>query len=104
VRRSAAVWLAAATVSVGGVALAAITRIDQAATVDKQAERVRDARPSVGGIVVAMQRYGLIVAGNGSNWYFQGAPSSSRDDDDLDQLKSVSGDWFEVVDTGPIRR
>ncbi len=55
-------------------------------------------------IAVAMQRYGLIVADNGSNWYFQGAPSSSWDDDDLDQLKSVSGDWFEVVDTGPIRR
>jgi hypothetical protein len=55
-------------------------------------------------IAVAMQRYGVIVADNGSNWYFQGAPSSAWDDDDLGQLKSVSGDWFEVVDTGPIRR
>lgn len=55
-------------------------------------------------IAVAMQRYGLIVADNGSNWFFQGAPSPSWDDDDLGQLKSVSGDWFEVVDTGPIRR
>ena len=26
-------------------------------------------------IAVAMQRYGLIVADNGSNWFFQGAPS-----------------------------
>ena len=55
-------------------------------------------------IAVAMQRYGVIVADNGSNWYFQGAPSSSWDDDDLNQLKAVGGDWFEVVDTGPIRR
>jgi hypothetical protein len=55
-------------------------------------------------IAVAMQRYGVIVADNGSNWYFQGAPSPGWDDDDLGRLKSVSGDWFEVVDTGPIRR
>lgn len=55
-------------------------------------------------IATAMQRYGVIVADNGSNWYFQGAPSPSWDDDDLGQLKAVSGDWFEVVDTGPIRR
>ena len=55
-------------------------------------------------IATAMQRYGVIVADNGSNWYFQGAPSPSWDDDDLGQLKAVSGDWFEVVDTWPIRR
>ncbi len=46
----------------------------------------------------------VIVADNGSNWFFQGAPSPLWDDDDLGQLKSVSGEWFEVVDTGPIRR
>lgn len=55
-------------------------------------------------IAVAMQRYGLIVADNGSNWFFQGAPSDGWDDDDLGQLKAISGDEFEVVDTGPIRR
>jgi hypothetical protein len=53
-------------------------------------------------IAVAMQRYGLIVADNGSNWYFQGAPSPFWDDDDLGQLKAISGGSFEVVDTGPI--
>ena len=53
-------------------------------------------------IAVGMQRYGLIVADNGSNWFFQGAPSSGWNDVDLDQLKSVSGNLFEVVDTGPI--
>lgn len=53
-------------------------------------------------IAVAMQRYGLIVADNGSNWYFQGAPSGGWDDDDLGQLKSIDGSWFEVVDTGPV--
>ena len=53
-------------------------------------------------IAVAMQRYGLIVADNGSNWFFQGAPSLGWDDDDLNQLRSISGFEFEVVDTGPV--
>jgi hypothetical protein len=53
-------------------------------------------------IAVAMQRYGLIVADNGSNWFFQGAPSAGWNDDDLSQLKAVSGSNFEVVDSGPV--
>ncbi len=53
-------------------------------------------------IAVAMQRYGVIVADNGSNWFFQGAPSPGWNDDDLNQLKSVPGTAFEVVDTGPV--
>ena len=55
-------------------------------------------------IAAAMQRYGVIVADNGSNWFFQGAPDPVWDDDDLDQLKSIPGTAFEVVDTGPIVR
>ena len=51
-------------------------------------------------IATAMQRYGVIVADNGSNWYFQGAPSPGWNDDDLNQLKDVSGTEFEVVYTG----
>jgi hypothetical protein len=54
-------------------------------------------------IAEAMKRYGLIVADNGSNWFFQGAPSPGWTDDDLDQLKSIPGTAFEVVDTGPVR-
>ena len=53
-------------------------------------------------IAVAMQRYGLIVADNGSNWFFQGAPNPGWNDDDLGQLKAISGSNFEVVDTGPV--
>jgi hypothetical protein len=51
-------------------------------------------------ILEAMKRYGLIVADNGSNWFFTGASDSRWDDDDLDQLKDVPGSAFEVVDTG----
>jgi hypothetical protein len=54
-------------------------------------------------IATAMQRYGVIVADNGSNWFFQGAYSPGWDDDDLNQLKSIPGTAFEVVDTGPIQ-
>jgi hypothetical protein len=53
-------------------------------------------------IAVAMQQYGLMVADNGSNWFFQGAPSPNWDDDDLNQLKDIPGSAFEVVDTGVI--
>jgi hypothetical protein len=53
-------------------------------------------------IAVAMQQYGLIVADNGSNWFFQGAPSPNWDDDDLNQLKAIPGSAFEVVDTGVV--
>ena len=54
-------------------------------------------------IAAAMQRYGLIVADNGSNWFFQGAPNAGWNDDDLNQLKAIPGTAFEVVDTGPVR-
>lgn len=54
-------------------------------------------------IAVAMQQYGLIVADNGSNWYFQGSTDPRWDDDDLNQLKRIPGTAFEVVDTGPVR-
>jgi hypothetical protein len=54
-------------------------------------------------IAEAMTTYGLIVADNGSNWYFQGAPSPGWNDDDLNQLKAIPGTAFEVVDTGPVR-
>ncbi|MDO8403110.1 MAG: hypothetical protein Q7T27_06405 [Pseudomonas sp.] len=53
-------------------------------------------------IAEAMQNYGLIVADNGSNWFFQGAPSPYWNDDELNQLKGVPGTAFEVVDTGPV--
>lgn len=48
-------------------------------------------------IATALQRYGLIVADNGSNWFFQGATSRGWNDDELNQLKAIPGDAFEVV-------
>jgi hypothetical protein len=54
-------------------------------------------------ILRAMKAYGIIVADNGSSWFFQGAVDSRWNDDDLNQMKSVPGSAFEAVDTGPIR-
>lgn len=48
-------------------------------------------------IATALKRYGLIVADNGSNWFFQGATSRGWNDDELNQLKEIPGDAFEVV-------
>ncbi len=41
-------------------------------------------------IAAAMQRYGLIVADNGSNWFFQGAPDPGWNDNDLEPVEGDS--------------
>jgi hypothetical protein len=51
-------------------------------------------------VLDALKQYGMIVADNGSNWYITGAADARWDDDDLNQLKTVPGSAFEVVDTG----
>jgi hypothetical protein len=54
-------------------------------------------------VLTALKKYGMIVADNGSNWYISGATDSRWNDDDLDQLKTVPGSAFEVVNTGAIQ-
>jgi len=56
-------------------------------------------------VAVAMKKYGMFVADNGSNWYFQGQggqQASCWSNNDLDQLKYIPGSAFEVVKTGKI--
>jgi hypothetical protein len=48
-------------------------------------------------VLVALQRYGMLVADNGSDWYVTGAPSPHWDDDALHTLSQVRGSDFEVV-------
>lgn len=50
-------------------------------------------------VLAAMQEYGLVLADNGSAWYFQGATSDAWPESLLDELKTVPGDAFEAVDT-----
>jgi len=54
-------------------------------------------------ILVAMQRYGLIMADNGSPWYLSGAPDERWDNDELGWLKrNVHGSDFEAVDVSSL--
>lgn len=48
-------------------------------------------------IARALKRYGMIVADNGSNWFFSGASDRRWDDENLDQLKRIPGSAFQVV-------
>jgi hypothetical protein len=54
--------------------------------------------PQARRVAQAMQRYGLIVADNGSDWYVSGVPDDGWDDDDLHALGRIKGRDFEVVD------
>ncbi len=56
--------------------------------------------PPVQVILRALQRYGMFVADNGSDWYITGAPDPRWDDEDLHELGQVKGRDFEVIDTG----
>lgn len=53
-------------------------------------------------ILTALKKYGMFVADNGSSWYISGATYAGWDDNDLNQLKSIPGSAFQVVDTGPV--
>ncbi|MHB8810529.1 MAG: hypothetical protein ACYC9M_11015 [Desulfobulbaceae bacterium] len=54
--------------------------------------------PQVQVIARAMQKYGLILADNGSNWYITGVPDERWDNDILRELGRLSGNDFEAVD------
>jgi len=49
-------------------------------------------------ILRAMQKYGIILADNGSDWFITGAPDSRWDNDMLHLLDDVTGEDFEAVD------
>ncbi len=49
-------------------------------------------------IIEAMKHYGMIVADNGSNWYFQGTQDPAWTDGLLDQLKTIPASRFVAVD------
>jgi hypothetical protein len=53
-------------------------------------------------ILTALQRYGMMIADNGSSWYISGAPDSRWDNDDLHVLGTITGSDFEAVDVTPL--
>ncbi len=55
-------------------------------------------RPDTVAVLTGFKKYGLIVADNGSNWYFTGAADSRWSNNMLDQLKRVPANAFEAID------
>jgi hypothetical protein len=49
-----------------------------------------------------MQRYGIILADIGSNFYISGSPDPRWDNDDLKNLRAIRPSDFEVVQMGTI--
>ena len=54
--------------------------------------------PAAQVILKAMKRYGMIVADNGSDWYFQGTMDTRWKNSLLDQLKTIPASAFVAVD------
>ena len=53
-------------------------------------------------ILTALQRYGMMLADNGSSWYISGAPDPRWNNDDLHALTGIDGSNFEAVDVSPL--
>ena len=58
--------------------------------------------PETKAIAQAMKDYGLIVADNGSDMFFQGTPSDQWDMDAILQIHSIPMTQFDVVDLTPV--
>jgi hypothetical protein len=56
-------------------------------------------RPDTQVVLRAMKRFGLVLADNGSPWYFQGAASSKWPNELISELKEVPARAFVAVDT-----
>jgi hypothetical protein len=54
-------------------------------------------------VLRAMKTYGLVLADNGSPWYFQGTQDTHWPSALLDQLKQVPANAFEAVDTTSLK-
>lgn len=53
--------------------------------------------PNVRVVLRAMMKYGMLLADNGSGWFFSGAPDSRWNEDELATFSRVPSSAFEVV-------
>lgn len=53
-------------------------------------------------VLRGMKKYGMILADNGSNFYFQGQAHAGWTESDIEPLKDVPGSAFEVVSMPPL--
>jgi hypothetical protein len=70
----------------------------------KRAASIAGLGPQARIVARALQRYGALLADNGSPWFFSGAPDRRWDNDDLQTLRRLQGSDFEVVDTRTLPR
>ena len=89
--------LAGATPS-GGSAQREPSSDGRAVPDEEQLLHVRGSAPTLGVILTAMKRYGMIVADNGSDWFFTGTAEHGWSNDMLDELKSIPAGAFEAID------
>jgi hypothetical protein len=54
-------------------------------------------------VVTTMKKYGLILADNGSNWYFTGTSDVRWTGDQVNQLKQIPASAFQAVDESCLR-
>jgi hypothetical protein len=54
-------------------------------------------------VLKGMKRYGLVLADNGSPWFFQGTADTRWPEGLIEELKRVPASAFEAVDTAPLR-
>jgi hypothetical protein len=59
--------------------------------------------PEIQVILIAMKRYGIILADNGAPWYFGGAPDTHWNNDHLHEMDILTGDDFEAVDESGLK-
>jgi hypothetical protein len=55
-------------------------------------------------VLRAMKHYGLVLADNGSPWYFQGTSEKGWPSGMLDELKTIPARAFVAVDTSSLKR
>lgn len=53
-------------------------------------------------ILRALKKYGMLLADNGSDWYLSGVADSRWNDGEMNTLKALRGNDFEVVQMGEI--
>ncbi len=58
--------------------------------------------PRIQVILRALQVYGMMLADNGSAWFLSGAPDERWDNDELRELRALTGSDFEAVDVSSL--
>jgi hypothetical protein len=70
----------------------------------KNAVDIATFSPQVQVILRALEKYGMILADNGSPWYISGAPHAGWDNDQLvSELRRLKGSHFEAVDVSSLQ-